>query len=271
MFQETNISKGFEPAPSGNVAAPYGILASIQPVLDKFSPPTERLDPKGSWKHSYAIWLEDEGDPNGYIEIQREASAAGVSLAIDSVVTQTTGTAQTTKAKILCAADLLCTPKSWQVESAFLGVSGQPMAATRLTLSAAVKGSVIESQSGKRRRQTKAPLPFTSNWSLFEAIQRLPGSGMTPLRFALLEDLDLVKPNQRLSFCGKTTVSVAGGKHLELSGYEQTGDGVLPFHYWVDEQRRLLFALSGTRAYIWDPEARKHRGVGARNKGRGEG
>jgi hypothetical protein len=87
-------------------------------------------------------------------------------------------------------------------------------------------------------------------------VQHLRGKDTAPLRFALLEDLDLLKPNHRLSFAETATVKAAGGSELKLTGYEQIGEGVLPFHYWLDEQRRLLFVLSGPRAYIYDPEAR---------------
>lgn len=250
-------------------ATPYGTLASIRAFLDSFSPPAGSFDPSGSWKHSYAIRLEGVASPVGYLEIQREASGGGIALSVESAVAQFTGAVQHTKAKILCAADALCTPKSWQLESAILDAAGQPVAATRVTHTAVVAGDTIEAQFGKRKRVSQAPLPFTSNWSLFDAVQRLSGKGMAPLRFALLEDLDLLKPNQRLSFVEGTSVGVAGGRQLALSGYERIGEGVLPYHYWVDDQHRLLFVLTGPRAYLYDPEARSRMGVGQRARRRG--
>jgi hypothetical protein len=271
MPQEKAIPKGFDLSSSGDAATPYATLASVQPILDKFSPPAAPFDRNGAWRHTYAIWLEDESDPNGFLEIERKVSSAGISLKIESVVTQTTGAEQSTKAEILCAPDLLCTPKSWRVESMIVDAAGKPVQASRLAYSATAKGGVIEFQFGNRKRQRKAPLPFTSNWSLFDAVQRMPGKDMQPLRFTLLEDLDLVKLNQRLLSCEPSAVKAAGGKQLTLRCFEQTGDGILPFRYWLNEQGRLLLALSGTRAYVWDPEARKHRGTGPRSKGRGEG
>jgi hypothetical protein len=143
------------------------------------------------------------------------------------------------------------------------------VAATRVTHTAVVKGDAVAAQFGSHKRMSKVPAPFTSNWSLFDAVQRLSGKGAAPLRFAVLEDLDLVKPNQRLTFVEGTSVAVGEGRQLALSGYERIGEGILPYHYWVDEQHRLLFVLSGPRAYLYDPEARSRIGAGQRPRRRG--
>jgi hypothetical protein len=241
---------------SADEASPYGTLDGIRRVLDNFSPPGGSFDPAGSWKHTYAIWLEENAGPAGYFEIAREPSGGGIALTVESAIAQSTGAVQQIKAKIQCAADALATPKSWELESSFLDSSGRPVAAVRLTETARVSKGSIESQFGRAKGTRKLPLPFTSNWSLFEAVQRLPGPDAAALRFALLEDLDLIKPNQRLSFAEKTSVSVAGGRDLALKGYERIGEGALPYRYWVDDQHRLLFALTGPRAYVYDAEAR---------------
>jgi hypothetical protein len=68
---------------------------------------------------------------------------------------------------------------------------------------------------------------------------------------------------------GGQTVAVAGGKQLALTGYERIGEGILPYRYWLDEQHRLLFVLSGPRSYLYDPDARSHVTEGARKGRRG--
>lgn len=239
-------------------ARPYGMLASVSWLLERFSPPSESFNAAAHWVLTYALWLENAKRAAGYMELRRERSGSGLSLQVESAVLQKTGVIHSTKAKILCADDALCTPHSWQLESSILSLAGDPVPSTQLTYTAVVKKNTIEAEfsAGKRFRQLL--LPFTSNWSLFEAVQRLStGRTTSPLRFALLEDLDLLKPRQTLSALGTTSVAVAGGRFLSLDGYEQIGDGVLPCHYWVDDQHRLLFAISGTRAYLYDPDARQ--------------
>lgn len=236
----------------------YGTLAGIPDLLEAFTPPGDSFDPEGSWKHAYLMHLRSEGQAQvpGFLELQREVSKTGVTLSVDMQVRHMTGGLQQTKAKIVCANDALCSPKSWQLESVLLDANGNPVASTRLASRAVARAGAINVEFGKHRRAIKLPGPWTSNWSLFDAVQHLRGKEMAPLRFALLEDLDLLKPNHRLSFAETAGVKVAGGRELRLTGYEQIGEGVLPFHYWLDEQRRLLFVLSGPRTYIYDSEAR---------------
>jgi len=40
---------------------------------------------------------------------------------------------------------------------------------------------------------------------------------------------------------------------MRLHSFEQTGDGILPYSYWLDDQHRLLAAVGGVRTFIWDP------------------
>jgi hypothetical protein len=69
----------------------------------------------------------------------------------------------------------------------------------------------------------------------------------------MLEDLRLVRGEQRLSFDGEAEFEL-GGKKMRLYGYHQIGEGILPIHYWLDEEGRLLFALGGVRVYLWHSE-----------------
>ena len=65
----------------------------------------------------------------------------------------------------------------------------------------------------------------------------------------LVEDCDLLRPRQRLSYVGPISVSLAG-KATELHGFCHVGPGTLPTHYWLDGQRRLLLAIRMFRALI---------------------
>ena len=41
-----------------------------------------------------------------------------------------------------------------------------------------------------------------------------------------------------------------GGVTQTLTGYEHLGEGILPTHYWVDEQGRMIVSFAGLRAFI---------------------
>jgi hypothetical protein len=210
------------------------------------------FDPAAAWTHTYRIWLVGGGRDRdrGSLRIARGAPVNG-SLALDVALTvkQAAGTTQDTKAKVECRADPLCTPVSWEIASVLLDGDGQPIEATKMEQRAAVGSKGIEVTTGDVTSLRRVPRPFTSNWSLFDAVQRLPGEQTKPLEFALLEDLELVKKGQRLSFREQIEFDFGGGAQT-LRGYHQIGEGILPYHYWVDEHGRLLVAISGVRAYI---------------------
>jgi len=56
--------------------------------------------------------------------------------------------------------------------------------------------------------------------------------------FDLLQDLSLFKPNQSLTYDGVTPVKLRDGKTVMLKTYAQTGQGILPTHYLLDDQGR---------------------------------
>ncbi len=90
--------------------------------------------------------------------------------------------------------------------------------------------------------------PFSSNWSLFDAVQRLPFD-CRPLEFTLMEELELPKPEQRLSPGAAVEVEL-GGRVVKLRSFEQIGRGILPITYWLDDNQRLLVATGGRRSYL---------------------
>lgn len=242
--------------------ADFGTLATVSGFLKTFSPPKGAFDPHGSWKQSWLVWLTVMQPAEcGFLEIQRERSGSDVNLAVESAIVEMNGAFQM-KARLVCAADELCTPRSWEVETVLLDGAGQVVPETRFRETAVVKGKLIERMRGARRRTTPAPSRFSTNWGVFDAVQRLPRRAAAPLAFTLFEDLDLAKPNQRLQYLEQVSAPAP------LSVYQQIGEGVLPFHYWVDAQGRMLFAISGFRAHLYDPEARRKMQTMSGNKRR---
>jgi hypothetical protein len=140
-----------------------------------------------------------------------------------------------TTASITCAADRIATPVEWTLRSAAMD-GGKPTPET------SVEQKVKRPGGGK---------PVTSNWTLLEAVQRLPFELPQPLAFEMLEDLDLVKPGQTLRAIAPATLEI-GGRKTTLHGFRQTGRGILPTHYWLDDRHRLIAAAGALRAYVLD-------------------
>ena len=237
-------------------------LESLQEhgALRGFKAPESDFDPAGEWCHLYRLWLVGShlNRYRGFIEIRRAApnGDGAVDLAVHRELLLSHHPAvHRTTATMRCAADALCTPRSWTIEAETFDARMKPIALSRVAESGVVKGKTVEVSRGERRYKRPLPTPFTSDFSLFDAVQRLGGAKTQPMTFALLQDLDEIKEGQRLSYRQTVDFDV-GGKSLTLRCYQQIGRGILPYRYYVDPRGRLLFAVSGIRAYILDPNVR---------------
>jgi hypothetical protein len=244
----------------------YGALEAFPEFMRRFDPPTGAFDPHGPWKHSYAIQLfADPIATAGFLEIERRPSAGETALTISTGAALGNGHQDATF-RLISADDKMGSLRSIEIESVSRGLDGALLLSTEVSLTGQVRGGSIEWTRAGRKRTAPAPAPLLSNWSLFDTVQRLKPDSEQPIEFTLLDDGDLLKPNQRLVYLGKHTVVVAGGASLMLDGWEQTGYGVLPVHYWVASDGRLLFAIAGQKAFLYDPGARdKDRAKGRKN------
>lgn len=251
-------------------SAPHWSLELYASYLNQVSTPRSPFDAAGTWIHTYDVFpvygkLDVTGHAwskrhKGTLRLRREAtSEGGTRIHVFSEVTfldfgKLPTKHQRTKATIRCLADALATPVEWQLQSAAVSRhDASPMRFSEFEESGKLRGEAVELSSGGRLRAFDVGDAVTSSWSLFEAVQRLPRGGSTELRFTMLEDLRLLRPQQRLVPESPAEVQFANGPET-LYGFRQTGEGVLPIHYWLDEHGRLLLAIGNVRAYIWRGE-----------------
>ena len=234
----------------------------MQAVVHSFQVPTDAFDPNGAWEHRYAMFTLlppsrfGSTKSDGGFRIRRTpAGTVDVNHEVCLATQQNDKTVYHAHAKITSASDVIVTPRQWLLHAEIRSPSGQVEPETVLTQTGEVVGGKIHRHNGKVEHVVPAPERFTSNWSLFDAVQRLPTIAHEPLRFDMFEELDLYKPNQRLMFRQTQTVAL-GGQQLRLHRFEQFGDGILPYTYWLDEQHRLLIAFGGLRAFLFDPSVR---------------
>jgi hypothetical protein len=267
-------------------------LAHFERALEGFQPPAEAFDPLGAWVNAYDIWECSQGNRKiGALRIERtplDGRRAKLAVRYRKLAA---GGILRAEASIECRADALATPIRWQSQSCVHDPQDKPLEDTRLAETGEAGERALRVKVGEKAIRIPFEGPFTFDWCLFDAVQRLHekwDGGIfqdvgknASVPFLLIDRLSReAKPDQRLAFRTDVTVELGGKriwreeKHqLEagvvyrpvparegatatvLRAYDQTGRGIVPIVYWVNEQGRLLFALSGLIGYIFNAEA----------------
>lgn len=268
------------PESTGEMTEPFP-LPHFERALARFQPPTGPFDPHGAWVNTYDIWECSQGFAKlGEVRIARTPQEGGSRLEVRFHKLAAGGSHRATMA-LECRTDLLGTPVRWEAETVLHDAQDAPIEDTRIRETAEVRDGTMVVRMGRREQRTAIPGLATMDWSLFEAVQRLPGAELQPTSFTLIDRVShQVKPGQRLSFGAAAKVEM-GGKRVwreekqELERgtvyrpvavregsvtvnfrvYHQTGHGIVPVTYWVDSSGRLLLVLTGLFGYLWREEA----------------
>ena len=207
---------------------PYSIDL-LSDCLKGINVPTEPFDPNGEWVHNYSMWNSARAknaasERLGSLRIHRRLTPDGNIRLQLTQITKMAGAngSGITKAGVTCKADDLSTPIQWKTSSEIIDPQGKQVALTAIGVS-------------NRADRMKVIGPLSSNWSLFDAVQRLPFDSQTH-EFTMLEELELLKPEQKLS-AGQTAEVALGGRMMKLHSFEQIGRGILPITYWLDDQQ----------------------------------
>lgn len=245
--------------------APFGpnVMPLLPKILEGFQPSPTPFDPGGTWEQGYRVLIIGRVSPPyqewqsisaGALSCKREPAQEGsFRLRVRFVANQSISgkSMDYVEAELLCASDRFASLRRWRRHFLSLSPDGAPVPGSMVSETGEVaKGYLIFRSTVER----KVPLdgPLTANWAVFELLQRLPREGVEEMRFAMLEELEFLRWNQRL-VPGKPFEFELGGQRLRWDCFHQFGDGVLPWTYCLDEQRRLVLAASAMRAYVFDP------------------
>ncbi len=239
-----------------------GYLDLFRDLLRDYHPPGGAIDPSGHWFHQYRLYTVVNGDipvppARGTLRIERVPQAAGGAvLNISYEKTSRYAGVHTFVATVVCAGDDLATPVKWTSTYTAAAAAHPLKMSLEQNESGAASDGALTIQHG--REQTKLPVSsaYTSNWALFDAVQRMARPGGAPLRFTLLDD-DAPKPNQVLAFYQSVDLKDRWPRapNLRVHGFLQIGDGTTPQVYWVDDRGELLFLVSGLNVFILDAAA----------------
>ncbi len=237
-------------------------LDLFRDVLRDYLPPSGPFDPAGRWFHQYRLYTVVNGDLHpppvrGTLQIERVPQAAGGAiLKVNFEKTSRYAGVHTVQATVVCAGDDLSTPVKWNSTYTAAAPAHPLKMSLELQETGIARDRSIIIKRGSEQKRLLLESAYTSNWALFDAVQRLARQGGAARRFTLLDD-DAPKANQVLDFYQSVDLKDRwpGAPTLRVHGFLQIGDGIPPQVYWVDDRGELLFLISGLNAFVLDAAA----------------
>jgi hypothetical protein len=226
-------------------------LNKIAAVVDSYQKPEAPFDPHGDYTHTYALCTILGGNfgEEGELRLRRTRVEDGTAvLEVDVRREGTSNFHHFTTARILSRNDQLSSPISWEWSTKIAPDADAPgLLFTGLSRSGSANENGVAFEG---KEQPGAPLPgaYTTEYSLFDAVQRLAGP-FDPVQFTHIDRLDAVQPDHTLRYEGEAQIDLAGQPQT-LRAYTHLGPGILPAVYWVEESGRLLFVLVGQEVYV---------------------
>lgn len=228
-------------------------LRKVAYLLEDYTPPpVSRFDPSGRWQQSYAMFVNqhEKGMKLGEFSLERAVEGGqNFALTVQARRFGNSGFSQFQHAEIRCRTDALATPVSWVFDTKMARDAGdQPYLDSGRRRSAAVANGALAVRDKWRTCKTPIDGPYSNEWTLLEAVQRLPGERTKYLDFTLIDEYDAPQPGHRLAYRTQAQVTLQNGP-AQLTGYYDLGHAVVPTVYWVDKHHQLLFVCTGLMVY----------------------
>lgn len=231
-------------------------------ALDEFPPVSTGFAPDGNFKNVYRICTCD-----GYLESSSTLSEVGFlrleclgrspggtfTLSIEQQTVHRETAVNRIKAEVQCNNDPSASLVRWRVSSCLISPEGEVQPDLTVEEDCQLAGERIQVTSNGRTLAREGANPLTSDWCLFEAVQRLPFTDEPAARFGMLEGLSLLRRGHELRYRGVDASVSADGKKVHQ--FYQLGEGTAPYEYWLDEQHRVVLVVTHNRAYILDDKA----------------
>lgn len=267
-------------APTGDFSLEY-----LSAQLVDFRVPEGPFDPTGDWQLAYGVYTfaaqqarPFSGTRVGRLQLSKTCGGGGqATIKLDYEKTAPGGVRQNVTAEMLCLGDELSTPVTWQYSSHVIGPAGDVFRSSIVSKRGTASGGRVEIIDGQHVRRIAVHGPFTINWALWDAVMRLPRVEGRTIAFTMLDHFDQVKRRQTLAFRGSTAATVGQeplpqqigreqekgrvrkarratttAEEVTVHGFDQVGEAIVPWVYWVDDQGRLLFVVAGLEVYLPD-------------------
>ncbi len=229
-------------------------LRSLLPALRRFRPPDGPFDAAGAWDQTWEVCTLAGRAPSvravGRLTLRRRVGRETARLDVTYRKNLTGGRQEVTGTLEGPADSPLAAPARWSFRLRLFGADNKPIAETAIARRASDDGEGLAIVDAVERQRLRPAGPYTVNWCLFDAVQRLPGADTPPRTFTLIDHFDQPKPETTLSFRQAMDAQVAGGRTIRTFAYEQLGRGNVPWVYWTDETGRLLWIVAGLEGYV---------------------
>jgi hypothetical protein len=231
--------------PIDTATGPHAVKP-IRELLTRFTPVQKAVSDLDNATLTYDIlnWTFRPGTPPpapntvyGSLAIRRQATPSAALYHIQQK-THICGQATQLNAELTC--DLHDTLQSWTLETHREDADGNPVPISILREVGQNKNGHIQSQDGAYEYQASNTL--LSHWSLPHLLLR--NALALPSAFDMLQDLSVLRANQ--SLIDEGPVDLDSGTY---TAYAQTGEGILPTHYLLDDRQRPQLVTFGLIAW----------------------
>jgi hypothetical protein len=228
-------------------------LRGLKGLIDEYvPPPLGDFTPDGSWTHAYAMYvlIPRAARQVGEVSLTRKAQGSnGFTLDVHTRRNSVSGYSQFQRAEIQCKSDALASPVSWQFDTKLaMNASDPPYLESGRARTGAVRDGVLMIRDNIRTARSPLPGAYGNEWTLLEAVQRLPREKTPTMHYTLINEYDTPQPGHSLRYRDQLTVPLKSGP-LKLHSYCDIGRAVIPTTYWVDEHNRLVFVCTGLQVY----------------------
>jgi hypothetical protein len=152
---------------------------------------------------------------------------------------------------IQCKNDITLTPQKWNVSSGIFQEDGKAYGGTAITsIGKIISGEIQINTGSKIIRKNIDNKALSWKWGLIAVAQRMSEESINEIQFATLDEFDALYKNQKLKFQRKVALDCGSGHILDFKVFHLTGDGVIPTVYWIDNQNRTVFVISGMEACL---------------------
>ena len=152
------------------------------------------------------------------------------------------------EAKFVVNGDLLSGVSSWSLTSRTDPVSkGLVDLCVYTETGKVIDGRAVVRVGAKKNSKFTTSEPLLPDWLLPLAAPMLPAKP-GDYQFSLLREGTYFLADQRLLYDGTATITVKGGKTLELTNYLHLGEGTLPTNYLVDKNGVTVIVTHGITA-----------------------
>lgn len=233
-------------------------LNMIKDNLSGYVPSDAPFDPVGNWRQTYDVFTlaAGTGIKAGIVEIERKNTSNNAFVLIIHYQLKMAGDCKYDLiAQLTCVNDNPCRTTEWRFNSVSLDPAGKDVKNTRITKTAKIAGDTMWIDGIVKSKKVKISVPHVFSWTLFDVVQRAGRDFKDLTEFTFIDDFDQVKLGHKLVFECEQTIAFTGNAAqpptvAEMRCYIQTGQGILPAAYWVDQNNRCLFFVSGIEAYI---------------------